>query len=144
MPGDARLWRAIDALVLWQERNEGRTGNRCLEAVRHALTQAGLELPRSNIDYKGTLAWTCGETLAAKPARWGWRLLGRDARALPDKGVGTPVLVFFRACGWLPKYGRFAGHVAIYKPSTNKHISNFKGDMNRWWRSRVSGVFEPM
>ncbi len=144
MPGDARLWKAIDELVLWQERNDGHTASRCLEAVRYALKQAGLMLPQSNVDYKGMLAETCGRTLTAKPSKWGWRLLGTSAKALPDKGVGTPVLVFFRSCGWLPKYGKFAGHVAIYKPSTNKHLANFKGDMSWWWRARVFAVFEPI
>lgn len=143
MPGDARLWKAIDELVLWMERNDGHTASRCLEAVRYALGQSGIRLPQSNVDYKGMLAETCGKTLAAKPEKWKWRLRGTSAKALPTREDGRPVLVFFRSCGWLSKYQAFAGHIAVYKPTTNKHLANFKGEMSVWWRARISYVFEP-
>jgi hypothetical protein len=145
MGGDGKrevsLWPAIDYLIRWQDRNKGRTKNRCLEAVREALDYIGLKLPISFYDYKGCLAIDNGKTLASKPEKWGWKLLGTSYKALP---TNQPCLVYFKLCAWLTKYRRFAGHVAIYKPSTNVHIANEKYPMNIWWKARIAYVFVPL
>ncbi|MCL5105658.1 MAG: hypothetical protein M1133_16320 [Armatimonadetes bacterium] len=135
-----KLWDAIGHLLDWQRNNSGNTKNRCLEAVRYALKEEGLKLPVSNVDYKGMLAIDNGKTLAANPGRWGWKLLGTSAKVLP---LDRPCLVYFKLCAFLPKYMRFAGHIAIYKPSTNVHVANTKYTMSLWWRWRVAYVFLP-
>jgi len=133
------LWAAIEALVDWQERNKGRTAHRCLEAVRFGLRKGGMELPLSNVNYKGALAISCGARLAKDPARWGWRFVGKSRGKLP---TNQPCLIFFRDCGRLDD-GRVAGHVAIYKPSTNRHIANETHDMSAWWLERIAFIFVP-
>ena len=133
------LWSVTDNLVKWQEAHAGHTSKRCLEAVRHACAEAGLRLPLSNEDYKGALAITCGKTLAANPKHWGWKLVGKSAKGLP---TDQPSLVFFRGCGNVGG-GRIAGHVAIYKPSTNRHISNESHALTKWWAERIAFCFLP-
>jgi hypothetical protein len=137
---DRRLWTAIDHLSEWQTANEGHTSKRCLEAIRHAFTETGLRLPQSNIDYQGMLAITCGKTLALTPKRWGWKLLGKNKSALP---TNQPSLVFFNRCGKLAS-GKTAGHIAVFKPSTDRHISNESHNMDSWWLDRVCFVFQPL
>ena len=131
------LYPVIASLVAWQQREKPKTAKRCLEAIRYACTENQMILPRSNVDYKGLLAITCGETLAKNPAKWGWVRLTEFPRDL------LPSLVFFERCGILPD-GRVAGHVSVYKPSTEHHISNATYDMNKWWRSRVKFIFRPL
>lgn len=130
------LWTVIDRLLAWQKAHKGHTSKRCLEAVRGACRIVGLLLPRTN----DILAISCGRALAHDPARWGWKSLGTTAKALPTDG--QPALVFFDRCGKLAN-GRIAGHVAVYKPSTNRHVANQTYEMNPWWRARVRYVFRP-
>jgi len=138
---DKRLWHAIDNLVKWQKETPN-PDKRCLEAVRYALKKAGVKLPMSTVDYYGSFAIDCGKTLAAKPERWGWKLLGTTAKALPTDG--QPCLVFFRGVGWIPRRMKWAGHIAIYKPSTNRHISNASYGMSLYWKLKIAFVFELM
>lgn len=126
----------------WQTDQAGKTENRCLEAVRHALAEVGLTLPMSNKDYKGKFAITCGETLARDPAKWGWRLIGKDKDAVP---TDRPSLLFFEDCGTLtegPNKGKKAGHVAIFKPSTCHIVANTTYNFSTSWAMRVAYVFE--
>ena len=135
------LWGAVDDLLKWQTENKGKTGGRCLEAVRYALGTQGFHLPASNVDYTGEFAICCGEVLWADNAKWRWA----SYPSLPHDL--QPSLVFFRNCGKLTsgKYkGQWAGHVAIYKPSTGIHIANVKYAMSDWWKSRIAYIFRPL
>ncbi len=132
------LFAVASFLWQWQKDNAGNTDLRCLEAVRHACKEAGLKLPMSNVDYKGKLALTCGTTLAKNPKKWGWKLLGESASALP---TDRPCLVFFKNCGLLPDR-RVAGHVAIFKPSTAHIVANTTYNWSAKWAEKVAYVFE--
>jgi hypothetical protein len=120
---DKRLWDATAHLVKWQKANSGNTAKRCLAAVREALKSVGMALPKSDVDYPGLFAIDCGRTLAVKPNKWGWQLLGTNAKALPKD---QPCLV------------------AIWKPSTGVHVSNATYKMNLYWRLVVAYVFVPI
>jgi len=133
------LWAAIDALVKWQKKNKGHTSGWCLQVVTAGLKVAGLSIPRSWKDFNGNLAINCGKRLVKDPGKWGWVFRGTSMRSLP---TDRPSLVFFRDCGRLPD-GRIAGHIAIYKPTTNRHIANDSYDMSQWWLERIAYVFVP-
>lgn len=133
---DRRLWTAIDKLRDWQHaRTLKQRRGRCYKAVATCVRQAGLQLPHARTALQG------GYKLATEPDRWGWKCLGSNASTLPTDD--QPCLVFFDRCGYLSD-SRMAGHVAIYKPTTNKHIANETREMNSWWRSRVRFVFRPI
>ena len=101
--------------------------------VRWACKQCDMSLPQSNMDYKGDYAITCGETLAKQPGKWGWKLLGTDAAAIPED---APALVFFET--YNP-----AGHIGVVKLSTGHIISDNVYDYDEWWAERVRYVFVP-
>lgn len=125
-------------LDAWQHEHEGKTKHRCLEAVRHCGSEIGLRLPLSNIDYEGMLAISCGKRLAKAPKRWGWKLVGTNRDALP---TDRPTLVFFDHCGTL-KDGRVAGHIAVFKPSTNHIVANDTYEFSDTWGDKIAYVFE--
>ena len=127
------LWAALEAVEDWRRANKGHTKGWCLRACRSALRKAGMRLPADG------LAINCGRKLAADPAKWGWRLVGRSGRLLP---TDQPSLVFFDRCGELDD-GRTAGHIALFKPSTNRLIGNERYDMTAFWLSRIVYIFLP-
>jgi hypothetical protein len=139
-----KLYDVASRLVDWQRDHAGDTEHRCLEAVRFCCKGAGLKLPQSYKDYSGNLAITCGKALAKNPAKWGWKLLGTDADAVP---TNRPTLVFFKDCGLLtkgPNAGKQAGHVAIFKPSTAHIVANTTYSWSKTWAQKVAYVVEPV
>ena len=118
--------------------------NFCLGSVRICLQKYHLYLPRFGVDFHGhDWAIDCGTYLAKHPVETGkraWRLLGTTAAAIPND---QPSLVFFRDCGELAN-GGMAGHVGIYKPSTNHIVSDMTEPLSDWWRERVAYVFLPV
>jgi len=134
------MWNVLEHLALWQRRNANRS-KRCLEAVRAALATENLRLPVSNVDYPGMMAIDNGARLAQTPAKWGWKLLGTSAKSIPKDEIS---LVYFKGCGFIVRAGRFAGHIALFKPSTNMTVSNENHPLSLWWKLRVAYVFTPL
>ena len=134
-----KLEFVVARLLRWQADEDAahrKRGGRCLEALRHALGEAGLHLPISNVDYPGMSAVTCGKTLLKDPGKWNWKQVGSS--------VGIPLprytLVFFKAT-LLNRHG----HVGILDLEKKLLYSNLKTcAYAKGWQKRLFVAFTPL
>ena len=130
-----KLSATIVYLGNWQRSHKGHTAARCLEAVRLALSQAGMKLPPPMAAPRNTAIANYNE-LAKDPGKYGFKRIRTP--------LETPCLVFFKGCGWVGTGAnrRQAGHIAIF--DGKKIIANNNYVWKQYWADRIVGAFVPI
>jgi hypothetical protein len=127
-----KLKKVIASLPLWRQHAKKVSG-RCLEAMQVTCGWAGIHLPMN----QGS-ALNCFYTINAHPEKWGLKHITRDANGnLPDYCI-----VFYKRCGWVKRWGRYAGHIGILHHGTIYGNVDFTN--NAQWGRRLIGAFVPV